>query len=86
MTPEVISYSNTPPNDTVVNATQLGPAFSVSFVVANTGPSTVRMVSLVINWPLSRTDAQDEEAFFLYPAQITVSDDLIIRRSLQILC
>ena len=73
MSPEQISYSNTPPNETVVNATQLGPAFTTSFVVRNTGPSDIRRVIVNINWPLRLTDAEDMDAYFLYPAQITVS-------------
>ncbi len=70
-TPEQLSYSNSPPNGSIVNVTQLGPTFTTSFVVRNTGPSPVRTVRLVISWPLGETDSSG--FFYLYPAQVIVS-------------
>ena len=45
-----MSYTSIVPADPIVNASQLGPVFLTSFVVRNSGPSTVPNVQLVINW------------------------------------
>jgi len=48
--PEQISYSNTAPNGNVTNVTQLGPAVRTSFVIRNSGPSTIPTIRLVIKY------------------------------------
>ena len=72
MTPEVISYSNNPANETLVNVTQLGLRSVTSFVVRNTGPSTVDVISLVIDWPSQSTELGSNGTYLLYLASASM--------------
>ncbi len=83
--PESISYADTAPDAIIENVTQLGPSVRTTFVVRNSGPSTVPTVELNIMWPFEGTDSGVHS--FLYPAAVTVSDrsslnydSLILRR------
>lgn len=69
--PEQISYSNNATDAAVQNVTQLGPSFTTTFTVRNSGPSTVREISLTINWPI-QTIGANSDTYFLYPAAVSV--------------
>ena len=71
---ESISYSNNPANGTIQNVTQLGPRFTTSFVVRNSGPSDVSTISLVINWPLQAPNVNG--TYLLYPLEVEVSGEI----------
>ena len=62
------------------NVSQLGANVITSFVVRNSGPSTIPEVQLTVWWPLNSTESAQEErmgTFLFYPAQITVSFNLL---------
>ncbi len=80
VSPEQLAYSRTPPNGSITSVTQLGPRFSMSFVVRNAGPSTVGTIRLTIWWPLNGADTGN--FYYLYPAQFSVSHPLVIRELL----
>ena len=71
VSPEQLTYSRVPPNGSITRVDQLGPTFSVSFVVRNSGPSTVTNIKLVIYWPLNSTNS--DGFYYLYPAEFSVS-------------
>ena len=68
--PEQISYNSIPPANRLVNASQLGVPFLTTFIVRNSGPSTIPNIQLTINWPLNGTETGSN--FYLYPALIRV--------------
>ena len=54
------------------NVSQLGVNVITSFVVRNSGPSTIPEVELTVWWPLNSTESVADErtgTFLLYPAQ-----------------
>ena len=75
--PEQLSYASVSSTDELVNVTQLGPEFRTSFVVRNSGPSTVPSVSLTISWPLNGMETGNN--FYLYPtiisSTVSISDN-----------
>ena len=73
--PEQLSYSPVVPQASPENVTQLGPRFTVRFVVRNAGPSTVPTTQLTVLWPSQ--GAESGSVYFLYPFSITVSTLLL---------
>jgi len=72
VSPEQLTYSRAPPTGNITSVDQLGPMFTVSFVVRNSGPSTVGRIRLVIHWPLNGSNT--DGFYYLYPAQFSVSE------------
>ena len=68
--PELVTYPNALSDEVIANASQLGAPVVVSFVVRNSGPSTIGTISLTVNWPLNATDSGNN--YVIYPAQISV--------------
>ena len=73
MTPELISYAdNSQLNEGIAltNITQLGPPVDVSFLIRNSGPSSIDNIQLDISWPLNGT--LTGENYYLYITSIQV--------------
>lgn len=69
--PSQLSYAPTfPEGEVIQNVTQLGPRFTVSFVVRNAGPSTIPVAQIIINWPLRLGGSEN---YLLYPFSVSVS-------------
>lgn len=69
--PEQVTYStsNISSSSNITDVTDLGPRINVSFVIRNSGPSTVPNIQLSIFWPLQPPD--EDLLYYLYPAQRT---------------
>ena len=73
VTPEQISYSDSTmikEGDAPRNVSQLGPPVDISFLIRNSGPSSIDNIQLDISWPLNGT--LTGENYYLYITSIQV--------------